>query len=197
MSIESTTPLPIVTFDGPNCACLLKKTEPIKDNELDFAKKIAGQLISTLSQYSPAAGLAAPQIGISKSVFIYSYDRNPKHLETVINPSFTPIGDERINGWEACFSSLLSQKTFFAANIPRYEKIAVSYLDLDGKKIEQNLDGFAAKVFQHEYDHLEGVGNIHRKDGEIKQFESSEALKEFMKSAHLEDQKHYQKPSLD
>jgi len=61
-----------------------------------------------LKPYLPAAGLAAPQIGISKSVFIFSFDRGPKNLEAVVNPRFVPIEDTKVEGWEGCFSVMLS-----------------------------------------------------------------------------------------
>ena len=55
--------------------------------------KLENNCLSLLNLIFPAAGLAAPQIGIGKSVFIYSYDRDPKNLEVAINPSYIPIGD--------------------------------------------------------------------------------------------------------
>ena len=184
----------IVTVDSPNKEVLRKKTENIESHELPMAKEIADKLISALKPLMPAAGLAAPQIGYSKSVFIYTYDRDPKNIEVVINPEFIPIGDNKMEGWEGCFSSILTDGVRKIAKVPRYEKIRVSYLDINGVKVEKELDGFAAKVFQHEYDHLQGIVNIDRKDALVKSFDSQESMKNFMDEVKRADAANYKKP---
>lgn len=187
--------LMIVTVDSPNKDVLKRKTEAIEPDELQMALEIGDKLFQALKPHLPAAGLAAPQIGISKSVFLYSYDRNPENLELVINPTFSPIGDHKIEGWEGCFSVILSDSIWQLAKVPRYEKIHVSYLNRNGEKIEKMLDGFAAKVFQHEYDHLQGIENIERSDAYIKEFDSRENLLAFLKNVKKEDSVHYKKPN--
>lgn len=190
----NTQPIKIVTVDSSSKEVLATKTEDIQEDELYLANEISDQLMASLKPYLPAAGLAAPQIGISKSMFIYSYDRDPNHLETVINPKWTPISEDRIEGWEGCFSVLLSDGIWQLASIPRYEKIKVKYTNLDGKIIEKELDGFGAKVFQHECDHLEGLVCIYRTDAAIKSFDSKEALQNFLKEVKKNDSKNYQSP---
>lgn len=186
----------IITIDGPQQEILRKKTEKIQEHELALAREISEKLFLALKPYLPAAGLAAPQIGISKSVFIFSFDRDPKNLETVINPNFTAIGDNKIEGWEGCFSVTLSNGMWKLAKIPRYETIKVTYLNLEGKKIEKVFDGFAAKVFQHEYDHLQGITNIDRTDAIVKTFDTKDAMLTFMEQVKKEDSVHYKKPNL-
>lgn len=183
--------LAIVTIDSSRSDVLKKKAELIKDGELGLAKEIGEKLFLALKPYMPAAGLAAPQIGISKALFIYSFDRDPKNLVVVINPSFTPAGKEKKESWEGCLSVILSNGIYKLAKIPRYEKIKVSYMNQEGKKIEKVLEGFAAKVFQHEYDHLQGIENIYRKDALIKDFDSKEGLVNFMVEVKKEDAKRY------
>jgi peptide deformylase len=61
--------------------------------------------------------------------------------------------------------------------------------------VDSLLDGFAARAFQHEYDHLQGIVNIHRQDAEIKVFETQEALFAFMSQVKKEDSQHYKNPS--
>ena len=78
----------IVTIDSPLQHVLKTKTEQLQANELPLAREIVEKLLLALKPHLPAAGLAAPQIGISKSVFIFSFDRDPSNLEGVINPSF-------------------------------------------------------------------------------------------------------------
>ena len=113
----------IVTIDSPLQHVLKMKTEEIRPDELPLAEEIVEKLLFALQPYVPAAGLAAPQIGISKSVFVFSFDRDPNHLEGVINPSFVPVGDAKVEGWEGCFSVMLSDGSWKLAKIPRYESI--------------------------------------------------------------------------
>jgi peptide deformylase len=186
--------LKIVTIGSPEEAVLKQKTEDIRKNEFPLARDIAEKLFQALTPYLPAAGLAAPQIGISKSIFIFSYDRDPKNLEVVINPSFTPLEQTKIEGWEGCFSVILSDGIWKLAKVPRYENIKATYFNLEGEKVEKNLRGFAAKVFQHEYDHLQGIENIERADAEVKSFDTKEELFLFMQNVKKEDSLHYKKP---
>lgn len=184
----------IVTVDSPLGHVLNIKTEEIHEKEFPMAKEIIRKLFLGLKPHLPAAGLAAPQIGISKSVFIFSFDRDPKNLEGVINPSFIPVGEELVEGWEGCFSVILGDGTWKLAKVPRFQKIRVQYLNVHGEKIEKILEGFAAKVFQHEYDHLQGIENIDRKDAIVKDFSSKEEMLEFMQQVKREDSLHYKRP---
>jgi peptide deformylase len=187
--------IPIVTVDSPLQHILKAKTEEIQEDELALAQEIVDKLLLALKPYLPAAGLAAPQIGISKSVFIFSFDRDPSHLEGVINPSFTPVGEAKTEGWEGCFSVMLSKGTWKLAKIPRYETIQVEYLNVNGEKVEKLLEGFAAKVFQHEYDHLQGIENIDREDAIVQDFATQEEMISFMQQVKKEDSLRYKKPS--
>lgn len=185
----------VVTIDSPLQHVLKTKTEQLQENELPLAKEIIDKLFFALKPYLPAAGLAAPQIGISKAVFIYSFDRDPNNLEGVINPSFSPVGDVKIEGWEGCFSVMLSNNTWKLAKIPRYETIKVQYLNIEGERIEKILEGFAAKVFQHEYDHLQGIENIEREDAVVMDFTTREEMLNFMKQVKEEDSLRYKRPN--
>lgn len=187
--------LKIITVDSPQREILKRKTEDIRANELPLAQEIAEQLILALKPHFPAAGLAAPQIGISKSVFIYSYDRDPKNLEIVINPAFEPIGNDKIEGWEGCFSILLSENVWLLAQVPRYKNIKATYIGQNGERIEKYLEGFAAKVFQHECDHLQGITNIERSDATISKFNSKKELFSFLQTVKNEDSLEYKKPA--
>ena len=184
----------IVTIDSPQSEILKTRTEDIQENELDLAQEIATKLVAALTPFFPAAGLAAPQIGISKSVFIFSYNRDPKNLEIVINPTLQPVGEEKVEGWESCFSAVLKTGVWECAKLSRYEKIQVSYLNISGEKVEKILEGFAAKVFQHEYDHLQGYVNICRKDAEVKRFESKQDFITFIQEVKKQDAARYTKP---
>jgi peptide deformylase len=184
----------IVTIDSPQAQVLKTKTENIREDELALAQDIANQLYQSLAPFFPAAGLAAPQIGISRSVFIFSYDRDPKNLEAVINPTFEPLGDEKVEGWESCLSAVLKTGVWECAEISRYNAIRVSYLTAQGEKIERALEGFAAKVFQHEYDHLQGFVNTCRPDAKVKRFQNKQDYISFMQEVKKQDAARYLKP---
>ncbi|CDR34111.1 Peptide deformylase [Criblamydia sequanensis CRIB-18] len=185
----------IVTIDSPLQHILKEKTEELQVDQLPLAREIVEQLFLALKPYLPAAGLAAPQIGLSKSIFIFSFDRDPSNLEGVINPSYTPLGDAKIEGWEGCFSVMLSNNCWKLAKIPRYETIKVQYLNVEGERVEKTLEGFAAKVFQHEYDHLQGIENIDREDAVVMDFTSREEMLDFMQQVKKDDSISYKRPN--
>jgi N-formylmethionyl-tRNA deformylase len=191
---EESKNIKIVTLDSPQHAVLRQKAEKIKSGEFPLAKEVEEQLRKALQHHLPAAGLAAPQIGISKAVFIYSYDRDPKNLEVAVNPEYSPIGEEKIEGWEGCFSCTLSQGTQKLAKLPRYAKIKAVYFNSDGEQITKILEGFGAKVFQHEYDHLQGIVCVDHKDAEVKTFATKEMMERFLDEVKKNDSKRYLPP---
>lgn len=107
---------------------------------------------------SEGVGLAAPQIGIAKQVIIVAsrptarYPAAPNMAPTImINPAFKPLSEDKAKDWEGCLSV-----PGIRALVPRYKQIEISYTNEQGDFIEQILEGFVARVFQHEADHLVG-----------------------------------------
>ncbi|MES2353440.1 MAG: peptide deformylase [Pseudomonadota bacterium] len=105
------------------------------------------------------AGLAAPQIGVSKQVVIFGFKQNPRYPEAqevpytvLINPKITPIGNEEEDGWEGCLSV-----PGLRGIVPRYSRIRYTGFDETGQVIDREVSGFHARVVQHECDHLLGV----------------------------------------
>lgn len=186
---------PILNTGTDKKGVLSTKTKDLTREELPLALEINDRLRATLATKGKvAAGLAAPQIGIGRSVFIYSFDRTPENLTLVINPTLTPASDVVIDGWEACYSGMHDNGERHIAKMRRFEKIHVTYMDEHWNKIEKTLDGFAAKVFQHEYDHLQGYVNVCKKDAlDVRVFPSVEAFESFMTQVRAEDAKHYNK----
>lgn len=182
----------ILTLDDHD-HCLTQKTEAVENTFSGFleAKEIIKDLKNTLSPYMPAAGLAAPQIGILKTIFIFSWNRLPEHLEGVINPIFYPLGTEKNSGWEGCFSVPLA-----LAYVPRYQNILATYTNIDDERVTYKLQGFAARVFQHECDHLQGIENIHRSDAEVKEFTTLEEMMAFIQDVKKDDAVNYIKPEF-
>ncbi len=105
------------------------------------------------------AGLAAPQIAVPKRVMIFGVESNPRYPDAepvpttvLINASYEVLDDARVGGWEGCLSV-----PGMRGYVPRYRRIRYRGFDQYGEPIEREADGFHAVVFQHEYDHLDGI----------------------------------------
>ena len=105
------------------------------------------------------AGLAAPQIGVSLRLVIFEVTRNPRYPDvgevpyTVLaNPELTPLGDETEDGWEGCLSV-----PGLRGLVPRHRRLRYRGVDLEGRLIDRTVEGFHARVVQHEVDHLDGI----------------------------------------
>ncbi len=107
-------------------------------------------------------GLAAPQVGESLALSVITIRPTPSHpgRETfeavIINPVVTKYIGKPVPKWEGCMSFGSNESPLFAQS-ERYEEITVTYLDEQGNKHKETLDGFKAHVFQHEIDHLNGI----------------------------------------
>jgi peptide deformylase len=137
--------------------------EPVADVTSLEIQSLVEQMLKTLA-HSGGVGLAAPQVFISKRIMIVASRPTPRYsyapvmpATVMINPSFVPLDDEVAKDWEGCLSI-----TGIRALVPRYQAIQVNYTDLTGKSVEINLEGFVARVFQHEYDHLNGLVYLDR-----------------------------------
>ncbi len=93
-------------------------------------------------------GLAAPQVGISKRFFMYDIGEK---LNIVVNPQIIERSKEVESGQEGCLSI-----PDIYEEVPRAVKIKVKYTDQYGKEYVRDLEGYEARVFQHEFDHLNG-----------------------------------------
>ena len=105
------------------------------------------------------AGLAAPQIGAGLQVVIFGVERNPRYpraeevpYTVLVNPVITPIGNDMEQDWEGCLSV-----PGLRGMVPRFSRLHYRGSDQYGNPIDRTVDGFHARVVQHECDHLEGV----------------------------------------
>lgn len=105
------------------------------------------------------AGLAAPQIGVPLRVVIYGITANPRYPEVppipetvLINPRLTPLGQETQLGWEGCLSV-----PGLRGQVLRHQRLQLAWRDADGGRHERAVEGFHARVVQHECDHLDGL----------------------------------------
>jgi peptide deformylase len=103
--------------------------------------------------------LAAPQIGVNLRLMLFGVESNPRYPDAeevpasvLINPGWEPIGEETDLAWEGCLSI-----PEMNGIVRRYSKIRYWGLNENGEKVEREVDGFHARVFQHEFDHLDGI----------------------------------------
>ena len=104
------------------------------------------------------AGLAAPQIGVDLQLVIFGFERNQRYpdespvpMTVLINPQITPLDESVVDGWEGCLSV-----PGLRGLVPRWERVRYTGFDLQGLPITREVDGFHARVVQHECDHLIG-----------------------------------------
>jgi peptide deformylase len=136
---------------------LLKVSEPV-DFENDDLTTLIEDMKETMKA-NDGAGLAAPQIGVFKRLVIFGFDTNDRYPEAdsvpftvLINPTITPLSDEKENGWEGCLSV-----PGLRGVVPRFTYIKYEGYDAEGNKIEREVEDFHARVVQHECDHLDGI----------------------------------------
>ena len=105
------------------------------------------------------AGLAAPQIGVPLRVVLFEVTRNPRYPQAeaiprtfLVNPVLTPLDDAMEDGWEGCLSV-----PGLRGKVPRYRRLRYQGHDLQGRPIDRTVEGFHARVVQHEVDHLDGI----------------------------------------
>jgi peptide deformylase len=114
-------------------------------------------MIATMED-EDGAGLAAPQVHVSKRLVVYGVRNNPRYpdadeikLTVLINPKITPLTKRQEEGWEGCLSV-----PDMRGQVPRFTKIRVEAYGRDGKPFQFEAEDFHARVVQHECDHLDG-----------------------------------------
>ena len=105
------------------------------------------------------AGLAAPQIGVGLQVVIFEVAANPRYPDAenvpftvLINPVLTALSDVLEEGWEGCLSV-----PGMRGLVPRHAALRYQGYDAAGQTIDRSVNGFHARVVQHEVDHLHGI----------------------------------------
>jgi peptide deformylase len=142
----------IVTTPDP---VLRRKARKIITFDKDLQTLIE-DMIETMRE-APGVGLAAPQIGVSQRLIVIEYGDDedesvPKKLYVMANPEIVQASEEVIDGIEACLSipRMMGQ-------VDRHNEIVVRGHNRHGKPVKIKVDGWMARIFQHEIDHLEGV----------------------------------------
>ncbi|WP_332815746.1 peptide deformylase [Ramlibacter sp.] len=137
---------------------LLRVAQPVTAFDTDEIHQLVADMFDTM-RAANGAGLAAPQIGVDLQLVIFGSDApNPRYPDAprvprtvLLNPQVTPVGDEEEEGWEGCLSV-----PGLRGLVPRWKAIRYAGFDPFGDPIDRTVDGFHARVVQHECDHLAG-----------------------------------------
>jgi len=138
---------------------LLRVAKPIEEFSTPELKQLLDDMLVTMKAAN-GAGLAAPQIGVDLQVVIFGSGAiNPRYPDApiinrtvLINPVITPIGTDEEDGWEGCLSV-----PGLRGIVPRFKYLRYQGFDENGNVIDRTVDGFHARVVQHECDHLNGI----------------------------------------
>ena len=137
---------------------LRQEAEPVAAFATPELHRLIEDMQETMDAYD-GAGLAASQIGVMLRVMIFGIESNPRYpdaesvpMTVLVNPDYEIIDDAREAGWEGCLSI-----PGMRGIVSRPAHIRYRGYDEYGMLIEREVDGFHARVFQHEYDHLKGV----------------------------------------
>jgi peptide deformylase len=137
---------------------LLRTAQLVTEFDTDALHLLVTDMLDTM-RAANGAGLAAPQIGVDLQLVIFgSNDWNPRYPDrptvpptVLINPVITPLGEAEESDWEGCLSV-----PGLRGLVPRWSRIRYTGFDQYGDAIDRTVDGFHARVVQHECDHLWG-----------------------------------------
>ena len=115
-------------------------------------------MIETMHAYE-GVGLAGPQVHLPLRIFVFEVQEKvakrrggkPLPAGVFFNATYEGIGDERITDWEGCLSV-----PFLGGEVPRFRKVRLKGFDHEGEESELEIEGFTARIFQHEVDHTDG-----------------------------------------
>ncbi len=134
--------------------------EPVADPAAPEIRQLVADMVETLEDIG-GAGLAAPQVHVPLRLVIFTVPEarvtgqpldQSQALQVLINPVIEPLGPEKELGWEGCLSV-----PGLRGAVPRFARIRYRGLDHEGGVVDRSVEGFHARVVQHECDHLDGV----------------------------------------
>lgn len=137
---------------------LRRRAAEVEDPGDPRVQELVDDMIATAAK-AQGVGIAAPQVSEPLRVFVIAgatSERYPGQSETeprvVINPEIVSVSEETEKGWEGCLSI-----PGIRGLVPRHASLRATYRDRNGDLVEESFSGFSARIFQHEYDHLNGV----------------------------------------
>jgi peptide deformylase len=132
----------------------------VDDPAAPWVRQLVEDMIETMDD-AGGTGIAAPQVHQSHRIVVFRVPEErlsdmpgdvAQDLTVLINPVVETIGRERALGWEGCLSV-----PGLRGVVPRHLRVRYRGIDLDGDAIERDVEGFHARVVQHECDHLDGI----------------------------------------
>jgi peptide deformylase len=137
---------------------LLQVAQPVARFGTPELDALIGDLRDTMAHLN-GAGLAAPQIGVGLRVVIFGVKANPRYPQAeevpdtvLVNPVLEPLAADKEEDWEGCLSV-----PGMRGMVPRFRHLRYAGYDAQGRRFERVVEGFHARVVQHECDHLDGV----------------------------------------
>lgn len=137
---------------------LYQRAEEVRAFGTQALDALVADMLDTM-QAAQGVGLAAPQIGVPLRVVIFGFERNPRYPQAeavpftvLVNPVLTPLGDEMEEGFEGCLSV-----PGLRGSVPRYLRLRYTGVTPQGDVVDRTVEGFHARVVQHECDHLDGI----------------------------------------
>jgi peptide deformylase len=137
---------------------LAAKSQSVPDFSDPALQKFIDDLIAC-GEENHGVGIAAPQVGRSIRLFIMAPKPGPRYPEAapmeplaIINPEILRMNNVMEKGWEGCLSV-----PGYRGQVPRHTEIDVTFLDRHGQRHYRTFEGFPARIFQHEFDHIEGI----------------------------------------
>jgi len=177
--------LEIIELGNP---VLRTKAKEVKDISDPKVQQLIDDLIFTASHAS-GVGISAPQVGQSLRIFIissYPNDRYPEAPEMiptpVINPQIISYSEGLVKGWEGCLSI-----PGIRAPVLRHRSVKVKYFDREGNELEAMFEDFVARIFQHEFDHIEGIVFLDRLEDNSEVITEKEYFKLFNENENKDE----------
>jgi peptide deformylase len=128
---------------------LLRRAAEVPDPTDPEIRRLVADMAETMED-AQGIGLAAPQVHVPLRLFVWRGGAG--NVIALINPEIEPVGEETETGWEGCLSI-----PGLRGCVPRFARLRFRGLDIEGKQVEGEAAGLAARVIQHETDHLDGV----------------------------------------
>ncbi|MDR2219950.1 MAG: peptide deformylase [Methylobacillus sp.] len=137
---------------------LWQRAEEVRQFDTPELHQLIQDMRDTMDAMS-GAGIAAPQIGVSLRVVMFGVGENPRYPDAeevpftvLVNPVLTALSGEMEKGWEGCLSV-----PGLRGVVPRHTQLHYAGFDPYGNVIDRTVEGFHARVVQHECDHLDGI----------------------------------------
>src|SRR5256885_4840961 len=130
----------------------------VKDIKAGKFLPLIDDMIETMHEYE-GVGLAGPQVHLPLRIFVFEVQEKVAKRRGVasvaaavlFNATYEPVGEETITDWEGCLSV-----PFLGGEVPRYKRLRIKGFDHEGNAAELEVEGFTARIFQHEIDHTDG-----------------------------------------